>query len=145
MQRLEISGAVRPIYGSLGVKRLILCSHCAWILHVASFSHVSPPKLCAHLSFTPYMQQAPRISFFLIWSRKLYLVRGTDHKTPRYVVFSPLPCYLVLLRPKYLSQHPILRHPQPTFLPQCQRPSSTPIQNKWQNCSSVCRNLYIFG
>ena len=27
MQRLEVSGAVRPIYGSLGVKRLILCSN----------------------------------------------------------------------------------------------------------------------
>ena len=27
MQRLEVSGAVRPIYGSLGVKRLILFSH----------------------------------------------------------------------------------------------------------------------
>ena len=26
MQRLEVSGAVRPIYGSLGVKRLILFS-----------------------------------------------------------------------------------------------------------------------
>jgi len=25
MQRLEVSGAVRPIYGSLGVKRLMLC------------------------------------------------------------------------------------------------------------------------
>ena len=25
MQRLEVSGAVRPIYESLGVKRLILC------------------------------------------------------------------------------------------------------------------------
>ena len=25
MQRLEVSGAVRPIYGSLGVKRLIQC------------------------------------------------------------------------------------------------------------------------
>jgi len=24
MQRLEVSGAVRPIYGSLGVKRLIM-------------------------------------------------------------------------------------------------------------------------
>ena len=24
MQRLEVSGAVRPIYGSLGVKRLII-------------------------------------------------------------------------------------------------------------------------
>jgi hypothetical protein len=29
--------------------------------------------------------------------------------------FSPLPCYLVPLRPKY-SQYPILKHPQPTFL-----------------------------
>jgi len=26
MQRLEVSGAVRPLYGSLGVKRLILRS-----------------------------------------------------------------------------------------------------------------------
>ena len=26
MQRLEVSGAVRPIYGSLGIKRLISCS-----------------------------------------------------------------------------------------------------------------------
>ena len=25
MQRLEVSGAVGPIYGSLGVKRLIMC------------------------------------------------------------------------------------------------------------------------
>jgi hypothetical protein len=26
--------------------------------------------------------------------------------------FSPLPCYLVPLRPKYSPQHPILKHPQ---------------------------------
>ena len=42
---------------------------------------------------------------------------------------------------KYSSQHPILKHPQPTFLPQCQRPSFTPIQNKRQNCSSVYLNV----
>jgi hypothetical protein len=30
--------------------------------------------------------------------------------------FSPLPCFLVPLRPKHSPQHPILRHPQPTFL-----------------------------
>jgi hypothetical protein len=42
------------------------------------------------------------------------------------IKFSPLPCYLVPLRPKYSPQHPILKHPQPTFLPQCQRPSFTP-------------------
>jgi hypothetical protein len=37
--------------------------------------------------------------------------------------------------------------PQPTFLPQCERPSFTPIQNNRQNyaCSSVYLNLCIFG
>jgi hypothetical protein len=43
-------------------------------------------------------------------------------------LFSPHPCYLVPLSPKYTPQHPILKHPQPTFLPQCQRSSFTPIQ-----------------
>ena len=55
--------------------------------------------------------------------------------------FSPLPIYLVPPRPKYSPQHPILKHPQPTFLPQCERPSFTPIQTNTQNCSSVYRNL----
>jgi hypothetical protein len=41
--------------------------------------------------------------------------------------------HLVPLRPKYSPQHPILKHTQPTFLPQCQRPSFTPIQNNRQN------------
>ena len=36
MQRLEVSGAVRPIYGSLGVKRLI--SALKWI-SVANTKH----------------------------------------------------------------------------------------------------------
>jgi hypothetical protein len=34
-------------------------------------------------------------------------------------------------------QHPILKQLQPTFLPQCQRPSFTPIQNNRQNYSSI--------
>jgi hypothetical protein len=38
----------------------------------------------------------------------------------------------------------ILRHPQPTFLPQCKWPSFIPIQNR-QNYRSVYLNLYIFG
>ena len=37
--------------------------------------------------------------------------------------FSPLHCHFVSLRPKYPPQHPILRQPQPMFLPQCERPS----------------------
>jgi hypothetical protein len=50
---------------------------------------------------------------------------------------SSLPCYLVLLRTKQLLQHPILEHPQPTFLPQYDRPSLTPIHNSRQNYSSA--------
>jgi len=58
--------------------------------------------------------------------------------------FPPLPCYLVPLRSKYSPQHPILKHPQPTFLPQCERPSFTPIQNNGQYYISVYLNLSIF-
>jgi hypothetical protein len=46
---------------------------------------------------------------------------------------SPLPCYLVPRRSKYLPQQPILQQPQPTFLPQCDRPMFTPIQNRSDN------------
>ena len=35
------------------------------------------------------------------------ITSNTNHKAPYYVV-SPLPCYLVALRPKYSPQHPIL-------------------------------------
>jgi hypothetical protein len=37
-------------------------------------------------------------------------------------------CYPVPFTSKY-SQHPIFKHRQPTFLPQCEQPSLTPIQN----------------
>jgi hypothetical protein len=54
-----------------------------------------------------------------------------------FMKFWPLPCYLFPLRPKYSPQHLILKHSQPTFLPQCKRPSFTPIQNNGQNYISV--------
>jgi hypothetical protein len=49
------------------------------------------------------------------------------------------------LRPKCSPQNPILKHPQPTFLTQCELPSFTPIQNKRQNFISVYLDLYVFG
>ena len=45
--------------------------------------------------------------------------------------------YLIPPRSKYSPQHHILKPPQLPFLPQCQRPSFTPIQNKSQNNCSM--------
>jgi hypothetical protein len=54
---------------------------------------------------------------------------------------SPLPCYLVLLRPKYLPQYRILEDPQPTFLTQCEKPSFT--RTKYNRQNYVCAHFNI--
>jgi len=59
--------------------------------------------------------------------------------------FSPLPCYLVPLRPKYSPQHPIFKHSQLTFLTQCEWPNFTPIQNNRQNYSSMYITFVFLG
>jgi hypothetical protein len=76
------------------------------------------------------------------WSPAKYLVCVTGHTASR---SSPLLCYLVPLRPKYAPQHPILKHPQPLFLPQCNRPNFTHIQNKRQDYSALPFTVYICG
>ena len=57
--------------------------------------------------------------------------------------FLHIPCYLIPLRLKYSPQHAIVKHPQPTFLPQYEWPCSTPIQKNMQN--AVYLNFFIFG
>ena len=108
------------------------------VSQAASFPQVSPPKPCIRLSTPSYVLHAPPIPFLSIWSPEHYLV-STD-LAPHYVIFS-IHCYLVPLRPRYSPKQPTLTHPQPTFLPQCERPSFTPIQNNRQNYSSVYLNL----
>jgi hypothetical protein len=80
-----------------------------------------------------YVLHALPISFLSIWSPQKVWWQ-----------FSPFPCYLVPLRPKYSSDYTILEHPQPTFFPQCERSSFTPIQNNRQNYTLVYLNHYIF-
>jgi hypothetical protein len=103
---------------------------------VVSFPHVSPLKNCIHLCSRPFVPHVLPISVFLTSSPEWYLVRSTELKL--FVMqSSPLPCYLIPLGPKYPPQHSILENPQPSFLPQCEWPSFTPIQNNRQDYSSI--------
>ena len=78
----------------------------------------------------------------LLFSTEQHLVKNAGHKAPHYIIFSA-PLFPVTLRPKYLSKHCTLEHPQPMFLPQHKRPSLTPIQNNWQNYSSAYPDIFI--
>jgi hypothetical protein len=40
--------------------------------------------------------------------------------------FSPISCHFISLRTKYSPQHPVLKHPQSMFLPECEIPISHP-------------------
>ena len=48
----------------------------------------SPHQNPVCTSLLPYALYAPPIPSFLFWSPEWYLVRNTEHKAPRYVVFS---------------------------------------------------------
>jgi len=118
----------------------ILSSHLRLGLPSGLFPSGFPQKPCIHISSTQtcYMPHLSHSSWF-------------DHQNSigcavqiiklSIVYFSHFPCSLIPLRSKY-SQHP-----QPTFLPQCERPSFTPIKNNRQNYSAVYLNtrIYIFG
>ena len=59
--------------------------------------------------------------------------------------FSPLSCYLAPVWPKYSPQHPILKHPQPTFLPQCKRRCFTTVHNNRQPLIRQVFSVLSFG
>jgi len=81
-----------------------------------------PHQDLIHPTRHPYASHAQPISFFSILSPAQYWVRSTNHLAP------PFPRYLFPPRSKYSPQHHVLKHPQLPFLPQCQWPSFTPIQ-----------------
>jgi hypothetical protein len=115
----------------------------AWIFHVVSFSSGFTTKILYRLFISPYVLHAPYIYIFPSLITRIIFGEVTDHYVLHYVVFStPL-----LPRPpsfKYSPQHPIIKGPQPTFLPQFERPSSRPIQKNRQNFNYVCLFLYFW-
>ena len=122
---------------------LILPSYLRLGLQVVSFPQVSTPKLCIHLS-PPHTCYLPRSSLSSTFDHPNNIWWGVQiMKLP---ILSPLPCYLVALRPNVFPRYPVLKHPQPTFLTQSERPCFTSIQNKSQNCVFffLYLNPYIF-
>jgi hypothetical protein len=76
----------------------------------------------------------------------ILIILGKEYKlwsSSLYSFLQPL-CHFISLWYKYSPQHPVLKHPHSMFLPECQRPSCTPIQNHRQNYSFVYSNFYVF-
>ena len=114
------------------VSILILSTHLSVGLPSGVIPSGFPSKTLYTSSPHPYAPHTQPISFFSILSPAQYWVRSTNHLAPHYAV-SSIPGYLVPPRFKYFPQHHVLKHPQLPFLPQCQRPSFTHIQNNRQN------------
>jgi hypothetical protein len=112
----------------------------AWVSQVLSFLQVSPPKPC-NASSLPNPSYMPRPSHSSRFYHPHNIGWGIQIMKLLIMKFSLHSCYLVPLRSKYSPQLPTLKHPQPTFLFQCQRPSFTPTQNNRKNYVSYILNF----
>ena len=75
-----------------------------------SFPSGFPTKTLYTPSSSPCVLPTQPNSFFSIWSHN-NIGWGVQITKLLVVQFSPLPCYLILLRPKYFPQHLILKSP----------------------------------
>ena len=79
----------------------------------------------------------PRLSFLLDLNTRTML--GEEYISLSYPIYTFPHSSVTSPLLEYLPQHPILKHSQPTFLPQWERPSFTPTQN----CSKIYISVYL--
>jgi hypothetical protein len=89
------------------------------------FHHESP--ICTYLLHHRSRIPDPSQSSCFLNPNNMGIWRGRHILKLLTLQHSPLPCYLVLLKPKWLPQHPTLDCPQPMFLFQFDRPRFTPL------------------
>jgi len=122
---LSWTGSIQPmpLYPTSWRSILILSSHLSLGLPSGPLPSGFPTTcLLPHTCYMPHPFHSSRFDRpNTIWWRvniiKLLIMK-----------FSPLPCYLVPLRPKYSPQHPILKHPQPRHTSMSQENSNTQSQ-----------------
>jgi len=76
----------------------------------------------------PFPMHATYPTYLIVCSISHYFVKSGDYPFSHNIIFfiPVLPCPF---RPIYHSLHPILMHPQPVFLPSCERSGLTPSAN----------------
>ena len=105
------------------------------------FFHQKPVRT-SPLRHTCYMSRPSHYSWF---QYPINILCGVKQSKLIIMYFSSIPCYLVLLRPKY-SHHPTLQNTQPTILHHREWPSFTDIKkNNNQNYVTLDINHYNFG
>ena len=104
---------------------------------MVSFLKGFPTKPCTrHLS--PHMCYMTRQSYSSLSDHTSDNVwRGVHNVKVFSMQPATLSCYLVPPRPTFRPRNPIPNHTQHMFLPQCKRPSSTPIYPLQAKCSCL--------
>ena len=116
MQRLEVSGAVRPLYGSLGVKELIKRPQYIISHHVVFNSKLVKKIIYEDIIYTSFSSEhlpfcISRISLFQSLNRRLAIVRENFHCFSQTCQTNASITLQAGLRPSlsnHLSSNPIL-------------------------------------
>jgi len=96
-----------------------LCSHGSLsVLVLSSHRHLGFPSGFFPSGLPTKTLHAPLLSTHVphVSSISLYLISSTEYRPWSPSLCRLLPSNLDSLRPKYLSQHPVLQHNEPTFL-----------------------------
>ena len=117
----------------------------AWVFSSGLFPSGFPTKILYTLILSPIRATCPIHP--ILFNFITQIVFGEEYRSLSLSLCSFLnsPVTSSLLGLNIILSTLFFKNPQPPFLPQCGRPSFTPIQNRRQNYSSVYLNLYIFG